>query len=76
MIMKMKVTRNKLMAVTITKKSKQHENLNESDGDLDDESTNNMLAQVVSVKASSGSTGQKVCTSHFMLTKDRSEHKT
>ena len=58
------------------KKGKRDEDLDKNDSDLDDKSMNDMLVWVVSVKASSGSTGQKVCTSHFMLTKDRSEHKT
>ena len=35
---------------------------------------NNILAQFVSVNASSGLTGQKVYVSHSMMTKDRSKH--
>ena len=54
------------------KKGKHDENLEESDGDLDEESMNDMLAQVISVKASSSLTGQKVYGSHSMLTKDKS----
>ena len=38
--------------------------LDKSDSDLDEESMNDMLVQVVSAKASSSSTGQKVYISH------------
>ena len=57
------------------KRSRRDENLEESDSDLDEDSLNDMLAQVVNTKASSSSTGQMVYVSHSMLTKDKSEHK-
>ena len=61
-----------------SKKGKRNKNLDESDSDLDlvEDSMNDILAQVVSAKASSSSTGQNVYVSHSMLTRDRSKHKT
>ena len=58
------------------KKGKWDENLDRSDSDLDDESMNEMLAQIGSAKAYSSSTGQKGYVGHSMLTKDKIEHKT
>ena len=58
------------------KKVKLDENQEESDSDLNEDSMNDMLAQVVSAKAFSSSTGQKKYVSHSMLTKDKSKHKT
>ena len=55
------------------KKGKLEENQEESDSVLYEDLTNDMLAQVVSVKASSSLTGGKVYVSHSMLTKDKSE---
>ena len=55
------------------KKGKLDENQEKSDRDLEEDLMNDMLAQVISAKASSSSTGQKV---YVMLTKDKSEHKT